>query len=174
MSRADTAGYVLAAATLAALTLLRYGLRPNGLAWSFAQIVLVAIAYVDTRERRIPNALILPLGACALALRVVFQRQELVEVVTAGVVAFVVFLLLAVAARGGLGMGDVKLAAAEGLLLGRVATQALLLGIVAGGVAALLLLGTHRASRKTTYAYGPYLVFGAAVAILGWHPAPLV
>jgi leader peptidase (prepilin peptidase)/N-methyltransferase len=88
-------------------------------------------------------------------------------------VAFAAFLVLALLVRGGLGMGDVKLAAAEGLLFGKVAVEALFLGIVLGGVAAALLLVTRRAGRRATYAYGPYLVLGAVVAVLALHPPPL-
>ena len=173
MKRAAAPVAALAAAGLVAATLIRYGVGPNGLAWSCVQVALVALAWVDLRERRLPNAIVVPLAAGAVLLRVAFERGALVEVVVAGTVAFAVFLLLAVVVRGGLGMGDVKLAAAEGFLLGRAAAEALVLGVVLGGVAAALLLAARRADRKTTYAYGPYLVLGAAVAILALRPPAL-
>jgi leader peptidase (prepilin peptidase) / N-methyltransferase len=167
----------LAAAVAAALvvaTLARYGLRWNAVAWSAVQVALVALARIDLRERRLPNAIVLPLGVAAIVLRLAFERSALVEILVAGAVAFAVFLLLAVLVRGGLGMGDVKLAAAEGLLLGRAVVEALVLGVVVGGLAAALLLATRRADRTTTYAYGPYLALGAIVAILALRPPPLV
>jgi len=162
------------AAGLVAATLVRYGLGGNGIAWSVVQVALVALAWIDLRERRLPNAIVLPLGLGAIVLRLAFERGALVEVVVAGAVAFAAFLILALLVRGGLGMGDVKLAAAEGLLFGKVAVEALFLGVVLGGVAAALLLATRRAGRRTTYAYGPYLVLGAVVAVLALHPPPLV
>jgi prepilin signal peptidase PulO-like enzyme (type II secretory pathway) len=74
------------------------------------------------------------------------------------------FFLLALLTRGAMGLGDVKLAAATGALVGWPAmVAALLLGILAGGVAALLLLLTRRAGRKDYFAYGPYLASGAWV-----------
>jgi leader peptidase (prepilin peptidase)/N-methyltransferase len=170
----QTAAAVVVAGALVAATLARYGLRWNGAAWSAVQVVLVALAWVDLRERRLPNVVVLPLGLAAIVLRAAFERDELVEILVAGAVAFAAFLLLAVLVRGGLGMGDVKLAAAEGLLFGKEAVGALVLGVVLGGVAAALLLVTRRAGRRTTYAYGPYLVLGAAIAILALHPPPLV
>jgi leader peptidase (prepilin peptidase)/N-methyltransferase len=165
---------VVVAAGVVSATLVRYGLGWTGAAWSAVQVALVALAWVDLRERRLPNAIVVPLGAAAIVLRAAFERHALVEILVAGAIAFIAFLALAVATRGGLGMGDVKLAAAEGLLVGKVAVEALLLGVVLGGLAAALLLATRRAGRRTTYAYGPYLALGAVIAILAFGPPPLV
>ena len=71
-------------------------------------------------------------------------------------------------------MGDVKLEAAAGALLGYPAVlAALFLGVLAGGVAAAFLLLTHRAGRKDAFAYGPYLALGAWLVytrVLGLWP----
>ena len=163
-----------AAVLLVALTLARFGLTANGVAWSIVQVVLVAVAWIDLRERRIPNVIVLPLTGAAIVARLAFVRGSVAEVVIAAGVAFVVFLGLHVAVRAGLGMGDVKLAAAEGALLGRVAFDALLLGVVLGGLAAVALVATRRAGRRSRYAYGPYLILGAAIAILARHPPKLL
>lgn len=68
----------------------------------------------------------------------------------------------------GLGMGDVKLAAVIGALVGfpEVLT-ALTLGVVAGGLAAGLLLVSRRIERRDTIAYAPYLVIGVALVMFG-------
>ena len=71
--------------------------------------------------------------------------------------------------RTGLGLGDVKLAAVIGLWLGWfdpwMLAFGLCVGVFLGGIAALLLLITRRASRKDPMAYGPYLIAGA---LLTW------
>jgi leader peptidase (prepilin peptidase)/N-methyltransferase len=174
MTRATTVAAAVAAVALVVLTLVRYGLGANGVAWSIVQVVLVWITWVDLRERRIPNVVVLPLAAGAIIARIAFERDALLEILLAGVVAFVVFLFLAVVVRGGLGMGDVKLAGTEGFLLGSAAFYALVLGVVAGGLAAVLLLAARRITRKSTYAYGPYLALGAAVAVLASSPPALL
>ena len=80
---------------------------------------------------------------------------------------FAVFLVLAVATRGGIGGGDIKLIAALGLWLG---TDQLLTvactGMILGGVAALLLLVTKRRKRGEMFAYGPYFTVAALVLTL--------
>ncbi|WP_366181145.1 prepilin peptidase [Actinomyces timonensis] len=76
--------------------------------------------------------------------------------------------LLAAVGRAGLGLGDVKLCALIGLWLGWYGATALVLGVwvgvMAGGLAALVLLISRRASREDPMAYGPYLVLGSFVA----------
>ncbi len=71
--------------------------------------------------------------------------------------------------RTGLGLGDVKLTAVIGLWLGWfdpwMLVFGLCIGVFLGGIAALFLLITRRASRKDPMAYGPYLIAGA---LLTW------
>src|SRR3954453_19803158 len=99
-----------AAATSIAFTLNRYGISANGIAWSVVQALLAFVAWFDLLERRIPNAATGPTAVLAVVARVVFERQALAEILLAGAAALVAFLLVALLARGGLGMGDVKLA----------------------------------------------------------------
>lgn len=70
--------------------------------------------------------------------------------------------------RTGLGLGDVKLGAVIGLWLGWLNPWLLVFGLCAGvflgGIGALFLLITRRASRKDPMAYGPYLIAGALLA----------
>jgi prepilin signal peptidase PulO-like enzyme (type II secretory pathway) len=68
--------------------------------------------------------------------------------------------------RGGLGAGDVKLAAFLGAVVGfpRV-ISALLLGMLAGGVVVLLLLLLRAVRRGQYLPYGPFLVLGGVVAL---------
>ena len=69
----------------------------------------------------------------------------------------------------GLGLGDVKLGALIGLWLGwhgaSILVASLCTGIILGGLAAILLLLPRRAGRKSSIAYGPYLIAGA---LMGW------
>jgi leader peptidase (prepilin peptidase)/N-methyltransferase len=158
---------------LVGLTVHRYGFTTNGCAWAAAQLLLGYIAAWDVITRRILNVVLLPASVLALCLRAAFVQSALLECVVAGVLAFVVFVVLAAAFRGGLGMGDVKLAGFIGLLLGSAAGEALIAGCIAGGVAAAALVVSGRAGRTSTFAYGPYLALGAALTILVGSPPPL-
>jgi leader peptidase (prepilin peptidase) / N-methyltransferase len=163
----------LIAAALAAATVAARGADANGLCWGAAQVLLVALASEDLRSRRLPNAIIAPAAATAIVLRLLFARSELGEVVIAGAATFGLFLVLAIAVRGGLGMGDVKLAGLLGLLLGTAVVPALVVGTLAGGIASAAIFARSR-SRGQTIAYGPYLCLGGSVAILALNVPMLV
>jgi leader peptidase (prepilin peptidase) / N-methyltransferase len=163
-----------AAAVLAVVTFVHLGSDPNAALWALVQIVLVTLAAIDATSRRLPNVITLPTAAAALILRVAFERSELVEVAVAGVAAFAGFFLLSIVTRGGLGMGDVKLAAMLGFLLGYKVLGALTVGVFVGGIWSAVLLLTHRAGLRTAIAYGPFLALGGAFSILFANPPPLV
>ena len=164
---------VVTAAVLAVATVVRLGFSANSAAWAVVQVVLVYVAADDFAHRRVRNVVTIPVAALAVLLRAVFERSALVEVVIAGLVVFVAFLVVAVVLRGGLGMGDVKLAGMLGFLLGWKVVPAIFVGAIAGGVVAAILL-TRASGRRSTMAYGPYLALGGAVVILVSHPPALI
>ena len=123
--------------------------------------VLVTITLVDFQVRRIPNGLVLALMLWALVQPLWLGQPALIAAVLGLSIGGGLFLLLALIRRGAMGAGDVKLAAALGVLLGYpLVLHGLFWGVLAAGVAALVLLATRRAGRKDTMAYGPYLALG--------------
>jgi prepilin signal peptidase PulO-like enzyme (type II secretory pathway) len=87
-----------------------------------------------------------------------------------GAVALACFyLVLAVIRPGGLGLGDVKLAASAGAVLGWIGWQALLSGTFAAfalaGVYGGALLALHRATRTSHLPLGPFILVGTLAAI---------
>ncbi|MFL5963913.1 MAG: prepilin peptidase [Gaiellaceae bacterium] len=173
-SRYELSGVLAAAAVLVAATLIRYGVGGEGIAWSFCQLLLVAIAWVDVRTRLIPTGFLVFAAGAFVALRSVYAPHALAQTIAAGVIAFAVFLGLTLLLKGGVGMGDVELVGFLGLMLGTDVVVALLVGCFAGALAALALLVLRRASLRSTFAYGPYLVLGASLAIVIASPPPLV
>lgn len=163
-----------AAVSLVYLTLSNFGVGGLGVAWSLAQLLLVFLACFDFVTHRIPNLVTLPAMAVVLVLRGAFVPGTLPEALIAGAAGFGGFLLLAIVTRGGFGMGDVKLVGLLGLLLGAALVPALFVGIVAGGIASAIVIVARPGGRKHAIAYGPYLCFGAALAILAFSPPPLV
>ena len=80
------------------------------------------------------------------------------------------FMTLSLASRGGIGAGDVRLAAVLAMYLGYLGAQyvfqGLALGFMLGGVVALLLLIGRKATRNTRIAFGPYICIGAMALVL--------
>jgi prepilin peptidase CpaA len=92
----------------------------------------------DMRSRRIPNLLTFPTIVTGLALRTVYQGWEGLALSFCGLLSAPLILLLLHGGRG-LGMGDIKLAAAVGAILGPPLTLvAVFLTALVGGVIAIV------------------------------------
>lgn len=121
---------------------------------------------IDWRFQFIFDDTLLPLllaGICATP----WLPHSLTQRLLAGGGALLFFALLAILGRGALGGGDVKLMAVLGIWLGMhgiVSTACT--GFIVGGVAAALLLLFRLRTRKDYFAFGPYLIIGAASAWL--------
>jgi leader peptidase (prepilin peptidase)/N-methyltransferase len=130
-------------------------------------VISPLLVRIDVREHRLPNRFVLP--AIALGLLVcagewmLSDRMPVVPLVAA--LAYSGFLLV-FSLLGGMGMGDVKLAAALGLASQSLSVAILspVLAFLAGGVASIVLLLSGRRGR---IAFGPFLLggFWCAMAI---------
>ncbi|WP_345750639.1 prepilin peptidase [Microbacterium rhizophilus] len=147
------------------------------LAASHAALLVVSLILirVDIREHRLPDAIVLPsavglAGALAVAAALAGDTTPLGRAAVGGLALFGLYLLLRLAVPAGLGGGDVKLAALLGLLLGWHGWIELAAGAAAafalGGVHAIALLATGRASRETHIAFGPWMIVGAWAGLL--------
>ncbi|MGE5827806.1 MAG: prepilin peptidase [Micromonosporaceae bacterium] len=157
--------------------LLAVGLGANrALPLFLALVVLgVLLAAIDLACRRLPHRLVVPALGVATVL---FAGLALVSgewgawlrAVVAAAVLGGVFLLLANLPGGGLGYGDVKLAALLGLFLGWLSWRAVLWGgllpwLINGPVVLGLLLA-GRVRRRSALPFGPALLTGALLAVL--------
>lgn len=138
--------------------------------------LMPALSLIDARHRILPNRLIYP---SLVAFPVTIVAGDLagggVDLVTAaiGLLAYGgAFLVVALVSPRGMGMGDVKLAALIGLVLGSLGLSyvgvAAGVGILLGGLGSLVAL-LAGAGRKTAIPFGPFLAGGAVVAGL-WGP----
>jgi leader peptidase (prepilin peptidase)/N-methyltransferase len=162
-------------AVVFALVGLRSGWSAELPAWMWFAGLGLLLSVVDLREHLLPNRVLVPgtvvtAGLLALAAAVGDDWSALGRALAAAAAGFLVLLVMALIAPAGLGMGDVKLAALLGLVLGWIGWPALLLGLFLGfllqAVAALALLGVGRAGRSTELPFGPALVAGALAAAL--------
>lgn len=143
----------------------------TGMALSFA---LLCAALIDVDCGLIPNRLTMPALGAALILATL--SGSLLSALLGGLVLGGLFLALALLSNGGLGGGDIKLAAVIGAFCGWPgALTALVLVSLIGGVYALYLLIFKGAGRKTAVRFGPILALGAFLAFnygaqwVGWY-----
>ena len=135
-------------------------------------LVLVPAALIDLEHRIIPNRLTACGALLALALGTALDPSGEPGRLIAGAAAGGFLLAAALAYPGGMGMGDVKLAAVMGLFLGAAVAPALLIALLTGVLlgAAIVARKGARAGRKTAVPFGPFLALGGIVAIFAGQP----
>ena len=146
----------------------RFGLDPQTPAFCYLAALGVPLAFIDVRERRLPDTLTLPSYPASLLLLGVAApfvpggAGRLGHAVIGMAAAVALFFLLLLAFPAGLGVGDVKLAGPLGAYLGWLGATAFVAGLLAAwllaAVTGLGLVAAGRANRKTQLPFGPFLI----------------
>ena len=138
-------------------------------------VIGAILAIIDIRTHRLPNRLVATVGVTGVVLLVAAaltgsRMDALIRALLAALVLFVAYLVLRMLSAGGVGGGDVKLAAVIGLHLGWLGWGSVLVGTLAGfvlgGVFAAWMLLVRRADRRSAIPFGPWMLAGAWVAIV--------
>ncbi len=133
----------------------------------YVAAVAPELTRIDLAERRLPNRLVVPgllVGVAAAAASWATTGVAPVVPLVAGLAYGGMLFLLAL--TGGMGMGDVKLAAVLGLAAPTpvIALASPVLAFLSGGVVALVVLVAR--GRGTRIPFGPFLLLGYAGALL--------
>ncbi|MEO6116786.1 MAG: A24 family peptidase [Pseudolysinimonas sp.] len=160
---------VVASVGLATVAVLALGPNPALIAALAVAAVAPPLVRVDLAEHRLPNRLVVPAllaGVVGLGVSWLVSGVPPLVPLLAGVGYAAVLFVLAL--FGGMGMGDVKLAAALGLASPTlaIALGSPLLAFLFGGVASVIVL--IRRGPRARIAFGPFLLAGyfAALAVV--------
>lgn len=158
---------VLCAVAAATVALASDGTRELLLGLALTAL-LVPVALIDLDHRLIPNVLTLTGALVALAIGLATDPAGVPQQLLAGAAAGGFLLVAALARPGGMGMGDVKLAAVLGLFLGWQVGVALLVALLAGTLVGLAVIARRGVTegRRTALPFGPFLALGGIVALL--------
>jgi leader peptidase (prepilin peptidase)/N-methyltransferase len=149
---------------LVALCVLVFGLTAHAAVAAGFCVVLVAISAIDMEHRIIPNRIVVPAAGIALVAQTALEPSP--EWALAGFGAALFLFAAALAYPAGMGMGDVKLALLLGAVLGRHVAVGMMVGMVAALLPSIVLFARHgAAARKMAIPFGPFLAFGAVVAL---------
>ena len=150
-----------------------------GAQWTLASFlwmvaVTVVLSFVDLRSYRLPNRVLVPgvvVGLILLSGGALLDGRigDVPEALASGLGYSVVLLIPALATRGAIGMGDVKLALLLGLFTGyhgwETAVAALVSAFLLAGAVGVVLLALRRITRHDHLPFGPFMVAGAWLAI---------
>lgn len=157
----------LGTATVFAYLFARFGLTDRMLLYSIYSTIFILVTVTDLEHRLILNVVIGPAIVLALVAGPFTYGLGWKSMLAGGVIGFLTFYILALLWPGGMGFGDVKLAAFIGLITGfQGVIVALIVTFLAGGTISLFLLVTRIRSLRDYIPYGPFLVIGGMVALL--------
>lgn len=152
------------------------------IAAAFAVLAGVVGAGVDRETMLIPNRVTYPAAGLVLVLVTANSiatgsLSGLVDSLVAGAVLVALFWLIRVVSRGGMGLGDAKLAGLLGLGIGILGTEAVFVMVLGAfalgsvvGVAAILRGG---ATMRARMPFGPFLV-ASAIAVLALYAVGVI
>ena len=144
----------------------RFGLSAAALRYGVLAFALLVVFFTDLEHHIIPNAITYPGILAGVGLSAA-SGQWLASLIAAAA-AGAVFLFLGIVSRGGMGGGDVKLAAMIGAFLGAPAViVALFLAVALGATAGVVLLALRLRTRKDMIPFGPAMAAGAMIAVFG-------
>ncbi|WP_066518670.1 prepilin peptidase [Curtobacterium ammoniigenes] len=144
-------------------------------AFLYLMAISVALALIDVDTHRLPNAITYPsyvvIGVLlAVASALTDDWGAFVRGVIGAAILGAVYLVLAIAVPGGMGLGDVKLAGVLGLALAYLGWGPLAVGafgaFLVGGIFALVLMLLRRASWRGGIPFGPSMLIGAWIGVL--------
>jgi leader peptidase (prepilin peptidase)/N-methyltransferase len=164
----------LATAVIFALLCWHYGLSAELGVMIFYASLFIIIFVIDLEHSLILNKVVYPGIIVAFLLSLYpwpwFTESMGMRVAYAalgGAVGFAVFLLIALVSRGGMGWGDVKLAALIGLATGfPLVFLAIIMAAILGGIVAVALMIAKKRTRRQTIPFGPFLAVAAMVTLL--------
>jgi len=164
----------LATGVVFALLAWHYGLNPELAVMAFYACLFIIIFVIDLEQGLILNKVVYPAMVVAFLLALYpwpwlndSMGMRLACAALGGGVGFVIFLLIALISRGGMGWGDVKLAALIGLATGfPMVVVAIIMAAILGGVVAVALMIAKRKKRRETLPFGPFLAVAAMVTLL--------
>jgi leader peptidase (prepilin peptidase)/N-methyltransferase len=153
-------------AVLGVACFVRFGVTGRAAVGAGFSAVLVLLTAIDLDSRRLPNIIVLPALALALVAQIALFPDRTVEWVLSSLLAALFLFLPLLIVPTGMGMGDVKLAALLGAVLGKSVAEAVLFGLVAGALFSIgILVREGMSARKKAIAYGPFLAFGALIVL---------
>ena len=158
------------AAGLFALSYLAFDEFGAGLLGGFFATVFLTLTFTDLERRLLPNRIVYPSILLAIAFCWAWPDTSWVQILAGGAVAIgiavLIYLFSLLFGPEAFGMGDVKMIVLIGFVVGFPAViVAVLLGTIAAGIVAAVLVVTRIRGLRDYVAHGPFLAFGAVLAL---------
>ena len=160
----------------------QFGLTAEFIITVFWCSVFLVIIFVDWEHQLILNKITYPAAVIALVIlaidsvlsqpvffpdRAYYPEPAVLSGIISGIILLAIFLLIVIIRPGSMGMGDAKLVALIGFVTGfPLVTFGMLIGVVIGGIVAIVLLSFKLKGRKDVIPYGTFLAIGPIITLL--------
>ena len=145
-----------------------YGLSVEFAVSAFYCCLFIVLGVIDLEHKLILNKIVYPAAVVALIIDAFLPQPGIINGVIGGTIGFALFLIPALIFRGGMGWGDVKMAALIGLVTGPLLVLfTLAMGAILGALVGVILLLLKIKTRKEAIPFGPFLSL-ATMATLLW------
>lgn len=145
------------------------------LLWLILVTIGVPLTVIDVTLHRLPDRLTLALfllSAIVILGDSLYHHNytRLIPTLIGSLALPAFYLALMIISRGGMGMGDVKLAAGIGLVGGffgvRTVLESSFAAYILGSVIGIGLMVAGKAGRKTAIPFGPFMLVGQGIALV--------
>ena len=156
----------------------QYGMGAELAVTAFYCCLFIVLMVIDLEHGLILNRIVYPAMVAALLISVFLPGLAIVPELAivpgikysaiGGGIAFGLALLVVILSRGGMGLGDVKMAALMGFAIGFPAIFfTLILAAIIGGIVAVVLLLAKKKKRKEGIPFAPILSLATITTLLG-------
>lgn len=146
---------------------LRFGLTGAAAIGIVLASLCIIVTVADLKYMLIPNKVLIFFAPILIVLRFSFMDAAWGHYVLGGAFGGGLILLIVLLSKGGMGMGDVKLFALCGLVLGiGPAILAFMLACTFGTIFGVLLIALKIVQRKQPIPFGPWLALGTLIAYI--------
>lgn len=139
-------------------------------------IILLLAARTDYHTRMIYDKIHISILLLSIAQMILIPEYRIIDRLIGAMIIAGPMLILTIMIPGAFGGGDIKLMAVSGFFLGiKSIVCAMVLGIVAGSIYGIVMLGSRKISKKDCFAFGPFLAVGLIIAtfagnqIVSWY-----
>jgi len=153
----------LVTATALLLIYSEWGWSIDSLVAVILAMLLIPAAVIDLHHGIIPDKI--SITGIIIGLLISLLTTGFISSLMGALLFGGILLLAAYISGGGMGGGDIKMAAAIGVFTGwQGAILAFMLSSILGGAVGVILLLSHQANRKTAIKFGPFLALGGFIA----------
>ncbi|NLC12253.1 MAG: prepilin peptidase [Firmicutes bacterium] len=133
--------------------------------------ILAIISFIDLKVSIIPNLFVLALAVWGVFWQFVYPEFTLAKAFLGFLISGIIFIVIDILSRGGMGAGDIKLIAVLGFLTGWPnILYVIFLAFVLGAVAGIILIMARKKTKKDTIPFAPFIAIAFLITTLWGMP----